>query len=611
MVDHRPVFVRDGDQKRAEGVAKCRCVIYTPAMSNEAPISSSALPDVRAKKGRIVGVLVGIAVLLAGGVGGFVWYQNKAAADREAQAHGAIVQCLFGDEALNPGERPSARFRRIQLTALSTDPVKSTEPVWPASCAAEAHALNEALTQAGHASKDKKDVAYWAEHLGKVLKDPNPQEDAAEIVEHLWQALGQEKLAKLPAPGVKPPPKAANTMSVDTLKGVLPLTPEPIKLDLIKTERVTHSESLRFYVDRKAHLNTPLLCRLEDELVCRPVDAKIADRELMLFGSADPGTTPLLFAPPIGEGGIFVPEDATEVAALPSYGAWTTKGARHVVGYDKAKQKFRLLHFAGTSKSEELFSIKGVTDDTQVSMLFDTIVYGADGSLWSQRVGASGPPGAAVNLGPAADIALGAGAIRGCRSADALVVSARTVDGEMLTMDTGDRWWPLRRLWGIGGVLSCRGREATVTRRSIAYQGSSMIGEVSQEHCTVDACSMQAVDLRAFFRDVREMVPHNSGLFQTGELDGKLLVVWKAGKKGGVRMRLAPPDQIAKVDDAIFFDDLVHDGEIDKATSTLLDLRLFSRSSVAVLLMQTTLGVHAMKIEPSGKITPLPVRLER
>src|SRR5262245_34405260 len=105
MVDHRPAL----------------CDMS--AMSTEAPISSSALPDVRAKKGRIVGVLAAIAVLAGGGVGGVVWYQNKTLADNQAKAHGTLVKCLFGDDALRPGERPSSRFRRIQLTALSTDPL--------------------------------------------------------------------------------------------------------------------------------------------------------------------------------------------------------------------------------------------------------------------------------------------------------------------------------------------------------------------------------------------------------------------------------------------------------------------------------------------------------
>lgn len=580
-------------------------------MREEAPISSTALPDVRPKKGRIIVVLVTIAVLAAGGVGGFVWYQNKTLADNEAKAHGALVKCIFGDEALRPGEKPSARFRRIQLTALSTDPLKSPEPVWPESCAPNAHALHEARNAAGHASKDKKDAAHYAEHLGKVLKDPNTQEDVATVVDRLWDELAKEKVPTLPATDIRPPPRAADTMSVDALKGVLPLTPKPIKLDAIKTERVITSEALRFYVDAKAHLDLPMLCRLEDELVCRPVDAKIADRDLLLYGSADRGTSPLLFAPPIGEGGIFVAEDGTEVAALPSYGAWATKAGLHVLGYDKAKKKFRLVHASAGAQSDELFAIKGVTDDTQVSLLFDTIVYGAEGALWGQRVGASGPPAAPVSLGTAGDIVMKSGMIRGCRTPEALVVAARTVDGDVLTMDTGDRWWPLRPLKGLGGALTCRGREATITRRSVGYEGSSMIGEIAQERCTVDTCSSQSVDLRAFFRDVREMVPVNSGLFQTGEMDGKLLAVWKAGRKGGVRMRLAPVDQIAKVDDVIFFDDLVHDGEIDKRQSTVIDMRLFTRPDVAVLLLQTTLGVHAIKIEPTGKIAPLGVRLER
>ena len=81
-------------------------------------------------------------------------------------------------------------------------------------------------------------------------------------------------------------------------------------------------------------------------------------------------------------------------------------------------------------------------------------------------------------------------------------------------------------------------------------------------------------------------------------------------------MRLAAPDKIATAEDTVLFDDLIHDGQVDDGVSQVTALRLFTRSTVAVLLMQTPHGVHALRIEAGDagagapKVNPLPVRVE-
>ena len=595
----------------------------------EGPPSSSQLPDVRPKKGRIIAVLVLLAAAAGTGIGVFAWQQNKAAAQSQATAHASLVRCLVGDEPLAAGETPSLRYRRIQLTALATDPLKTQEAIWPQSCATYAHALHESLNDAGRASKTEKDTAYWAEHLGKTLKNPTPGDNILVIVDKLWDEAKKEKFVAARPADVKAPPKAATPLTIDALKGVAPLTGEELKLDAIKVERVVRGEALRFFVDKKAHLAAPMVCTLGADLSCRPIAEPLRDRELVLFGAADPGEAPLLFAAPNGENGIFAP-DGAEVASLYSYGGYAAKGgARTLFGYDRARKTFLLEHLSGGAKREEKLAIKGAVDDRDVSLVFDTVVYAADGSLFAQRTAAAehAPPAAATNLGAVSPLlALGGltgmlpTAIRGCKAEDTLAIVARTEEGEVMAMDTGDRWWPLRRLGGnpatTGNTITCRGREVNVVRRYIVYEGSSMTGALTLDHCTVDTCSSSSVDLRAFLGDVREMVPDDSYLFQTGELDGKLLTVWKAGRRGGIRMRLAAPDKIATAEDTVLFDDLIHDGQVDDGVSQVTALRLFTRSTVAVLLMQTPHGVHALRIEAGDagagapKVNPLPVRVE-
>jgi hypothetical protein len=583
------------------------------------PPPSSDLPDVRPKRGRIVVILVALFVIVAGGAGGGVWYSGKAAAQRQAKAYRSLERCLLGDE-LRTGERASMRFRRIQLTQLAVDPAKSAEAVWPETCATYAHALREELAAAGRASKDGKDVAFWAEKLGKVLKDRQTKEDVFDTIDRLWVEAGKEKFLPVPVE-VPAPPKAAEPLTMDALKRVLPVTPQPLKLDGIKTERHFVRDA-RFYVDHKARIDGPLVCTFSVELVCRPVDDKIRDRDLVFAGATDPGETPLLLAAPRGEAGIFSP-DGAEVESMFSYGTYASKGARTLFGYDTKAKKFKIVVHADGKRREDAFALKNVADDRDVALVADRIVYAAEGALWSMRVvpGEAFAP-APVSLGDVAPLTLLPGmagalpsSIRGCKTPEALIVIARTVEGEVVAFDTGDKWWPLRGLtthnaW-TGNALTCRGREAFVVRRSIEYAGGGIRGKVALQRCTVDGCTQLALDVRDFFRDVRELEPDNSYLFQTAELDGKLLVVWKGGRRGGVRMRLAAPDAIAKADDVVLFDDMVQDGEIDRAASRVTELRLFSRSADAVLLLQTQLGTHALRVEPSGKATPVSVRLER
>jgi hypothetical protein len=48
------------------------------------------------------------------------------------------------------------------------------------------------------------------------------------------------------------------------------------------------------------------------------------------------------------------------------------------------------------------------------------------------------------------------------------------------------------------------------------------------------------------------------------------------------------------------------DGHAGKL-STFFDLKLLSREGFAVLLLSTVTGVHALRIEPGGKVTPMKV----
>jgi hypothetical protein len=90
------------------------------------------------------------------------------------------------------------------------------------------------------------------------------------------------------------------------------------------------------------------------------------------------------------------------------------------------------------------------------------------------------------------------------------------------------------------------------------------------------------------------------------DLAGKLLVVWSAGERAGLRMRITPPDAFDKGKDVLVFDDHVRGGKVT-SESTLLGFRLFSRDGFAVLLLSTVAGLHALRIGPDGAVAPWPV----
>jgi hypothetical protein len=91
------------------------------------------------------------------------------------------------------------------------------------------------------------------------------------------------------------------------------------------------------------------------------------------------------------------------------------------------------------------------------------------------------------------------------------------------------------------------------------------------------------------------------------DLDGKLLVVWAAGERGGVRMRLGPIETIGTAPDVVLYDDMMKDGHVG-SLSTLFDLKLFSREGYALLLLSTQTGVHGVRIDANGTVAPLSVQ---
>jgi hypothetical protein len=185
------------------------------------------------------------------------------------------------------------------------------------------------------------------------------------------------------------------------------------------------------------------------------------------------------------------------------------------------------------------------------------------------------------------------------------VVRVKGYNNDFMSFLTGNAWSQPVSPQMTGGTLSCHGSEAVITRLEIAAQERAHKTSVTQSRCTTAGCRAHVVQMDPILKGRFELAPRE-GHVDAVALNEKLLIVWAAGERGGVRMRLAPADQIAKAADVILFDDLVKDGQLQKLSS-LLDLRLFSRPGFAVLILSTVAGVHALRIDDGGKVTPVAI----
>lgn len=170
----------------------------------------------------------------------------------------------------------------------------------------------------------------------------------------------------------------------------------------------------------------------------------------------------------------------------------------------------------------------------------------------------------------------------------------------------GGKWTPPIAPNLTGGILSCHDTEAVITRLEPAAEGSAWKTSVTQCLCNSAGCRDAHASMEKILEGRYENGPRD-GHVDAVDLDGKLLLVWAAGERGGVRMRLAKADQIERADDVLLFDDMVKDGAVGKL-STLFGLRLFSRDGFAILLMNTVAGIHALRIDSGGKVAPVHVK---
>jgi hypothetical protein len=131
---------------------------------------------------------------------------------------------------------------------------------------------------------------------------------------------------------------------------------------------------------------------------------------------------------------------------------------------------------------------------------------------------------------------------------------------------------------------------------------ASLDASIVHLRCSPTECRSKSIPVRDFFAGETGLA--SSTPLSVGTVDGKLLVVWQAGLRGGLRMRLAEADSIASTPDVIVYDDLMQSGRIIDG-STILDAKLLRSDRFAVLLLVTPSGLRALRVTGDGKMTPV------
>ena len=576
-----------------------------------------AVLEARSKKRlRLFVGAIGVAVL--GGGGYFVHSANEAEATALRAGAGALRACLLRGP-LNPGETAELRFRRLQLASLThsdADAEARKSDLWPMSCRKVGTTLKQTLQQAQRGPE--------ADQLQPLIDFLQPGDariaDSKKVLAPslaLLDAIAKDE-QKAEAPKSEAPLPAV-VPNADTLAK----TPALSKFGTAMSKAYTEDnpgEDLSVLLAEET-LAAPLLCTFGSDgaAACETLSnlGKLKGQGLRLLGTSVRGSKPLVFAGRRGAEGVYVANETEPVTKLYSYGGFSSKqGDVFVLGFDMEAKKLALVRrpagqAAQTSLLNPNFNVGNLFYSSQ--LLWDQVLVRGvtpknERRLFSLALTEKGSDFSLVDIGDLAE----PGMIRrgeeetphitGCRTADATVVRVRGYENDFVTFRVGDRF-SMPVFAPTWGTLGCHGTTATLT---IATSGSAG-GLITHATCTTAGCELGELRLQPRGREITALRPTEHDHIQAVNLAGQLLVVWRAGERGGLRLRMAKPALFDKAEDRIILDDLVSDGKVGDL-STVLGFRLYSREKFAILLLSTMTGLHAFRIAPDGQVQPVEVR---
>jgi hypothetical protein len=557
---------------------------------------------------------IGLVVLGAG-----VFVTARTLDGREATAreetYGALTTCLLGADALKEGETPAARVANIKLGVVGI-PIekraKAGETAWPASCATHAYALKE------HAGDTPLGAA--AEALAKALKaDVTAVNDLRTEIEHVWAEAGTVKLKGTPPPGAVPGPKAAVPLySGEQFKALPKVLSGSFSLGNVR-EGGAPGGKVYFVIDQKDTPEGPAMCTVsgaDATARCMKLPEAVATMSpgLRLIGSTEDAARPFYFAGDRGQLGIFPSDGKHAVAASVTYGAHARADGSIVLAARKDGAKdIRIIQQPAVGLTTEVpvlqptdFSSPGHTAlawDWFVNRTVDK--KGSPAHLWARKLeGTLVKP--AVDVGeldepsPEDKIDRDAPMITICKSDEAVAVRVRGQKNDSIAFYAGGRWAQPVKAATHGGAFTCRGLEAVATTVD-HVPGDRDYPIITQAKCNTSGCTTTKVEMRTMLAGMGEIAPADATSSVAADVGGKLMLVWNAGLAGGLRMRFASADKFKETEDVV-----ITDGRDEKTTvSSIAQMRVIGTNTFAVLLLATTSGVKALKVDATGKVTPL------
>jgi hypothetical protein len=594
-----------------------------------APPSDDVEAILRAqKKQRVRFAVVAVAGLVAIGAGVAALFarQDRAATERIDKAFGGLSRCLLGPP-LETGETAGSRVRRVQLSAMTmADEQRSVEAgkPWPERCATFAFQVDEAIRDAARGKGDK-DLAHAAAALGKLLEKPTSFEvDMTPAVNEVFSLAPLENVSPGPAVDVAVAPGRADPLDADALARGTALAQKAFSFQAVYTEPHPALD-MHVLVDDPGAPGAPFLCTMRKasaEARCAKLPGSIAGTKqgLRLLGTTDDGAAPLVFAGSRGSEGIFRADTGVEVERYYAYGGYAAADFAAVLGWrekDKELVASRKQGGGATTQTKIDPPFRVGNPYYSAQMLWDAVMLRGVTKEDRRRLFAlplargGAVVGDPIDVGELPEPGLVQGGadepphITGCKTAETLVVRVKGYDVDFMSFRLGGRWSEPISPGITGGTLSCSHASSTVTRVEPADQEHSYKTSIRQAHCTSAGCRTDVVRMEALLHKRTELAPRD-GHVDAADLDGKLLVVWAAGERGGVRLRLGPIESIASAPDVVIFDDMIKDGQVG-TLSTFFDLNVFSREGFALVLLGTTSGVHGLRVDPDGKLTPVTV----
>lgn len=565
-------------------------------------------------------------VLLAGGAYVVISaLDTKAKAEREF-AFNALSTCLLGTEPLKDKETPATRARAIQLHILGVpkqNRAAGSQLPWPASCATYAHQLAESTRGSGDA---KTGLSPSADALAKSLGDnASGLAEFKSDVDRVWKEAEKLGLKAGPAPaGVKPPAKVERpTWTSEQFKELPRALSGAFSMTNVRPDPVVMSRA-GFVVDQKDVPEGPVHCSAgpaDTGLRCvRLPPASLAlSPGLRPFGTFEDGKKPLFVAGDRGSTGIFSP-DGEKVASVALMGAWLRDdGGAWLVARKDAKTT--ALLFAppkGQAAERPLFGPGELESPAHASIAWDWLAYRTkSGKLVVRKLPtAAGEAGAAIEVGeltePAPlEIAPGDDdVVSACRAADNATVFVRVRGGktDAFAVFSGSKWSGPFKTSSKGGVMTCTPAALTITKTTNVITGDKNLATVTQTMCSrTGECTQGASGVQEMTGGVTDLAPSDAQGFSAASVLDKVAVVYHAGLIGGLRVRVAPIGKLRDAEDHAIFDPREEGGTLK--LGSFLDVKVIPGGTFAVILVGTTNGVRALRVDGTGTLTPLTTSL--